>query len=165
MNSQKRNARNLNLKEENSSHFIFGNYSGLLKSSFNSVLPRLLFFFLSLSNVFFLYHSFPTCTLASVCRKGSPSFFWWWRQHFYRRPVDVYHISRIAMTGWALYDIRCAACASVETCSKTCLKLPKSRYLIFLYSDLMESIRRFLKVSMFTSGTVVQHVKIHVRLY
>ena len=42
MKSQKRNTRNLNLKEENSSRFIFGNYSGLLlKSSFNSVLPRL----------------------------------------------------------------------------------------------------------------------------
>ena len=46
MNSPKRNTQNLNLKEENSSLFIFGNYSGLLlKSSFNSVLPRLLFFF------------------------------------------------------------------------------------------------------------------------
>ena len=71
MNSQKRNTRNLNLKEENSSRFIFGNYSGLLKSSFNSVLPRRLFFFLSLSSVFFLYHSFPPCTLTSVRRKCS----------------------------------------------------------------------------------------------
>ena len=55
MNSQKRNTGNSNLKEENSSRFILGDYSGLLfKSSFNSVLPRLLFFFfLSLSNVFF----------------------------------------------------------------------------------------------------------------
>ena len=75
MNSQKRNTRNLNLKEENNSRFIFGNYSGLLlKSSFNSVLPRLLFF-LSLSNVFFLYHSIPPYTLDSVRGKGSPSSF------------------------------------------------------------------------------------------
>ena len=117
----------------------------LLKSSFKSVLPRLLFF-LSLSNVFFLYHYFPPCTLASVRRKGSPSSSWRWRRRFYRRPVDVYHISRIAMTGWALYDTSRAACVSVETCLKTCLELPKSRYLIFLYNDLMESIRRFLKV-------------------
>ena len=50
------------------------------------------------------------------------------------------------MTGWAVYDMRRAACASVETCLKTCLELSKSRYLIFLYGDLMESIRRFLKV-------------------
>ena len=141
MNSQKRNTRNLNLKEENSSRFIFGNHSGLLlKSSFNNVLPCLLFF-LSLSNVFFLYYSFPPRTLASVRRKGSPSS---WRRRFYRQPVDVYHIIRIAMTGWALYDMRRAACASVETCLKTCLELPKSRYLIFC--NLRESIRRFLKV-------------------
>ena len=104
------------------------------------------FFFLSLSNVFFLYHSFPPCTLASVRRKGSSSSSWWWRRRFYRRPVDVYCISRIAMTGWALYDMRRAASTSVETCSKTCLELLKSRYFIFLYSDLMESIRRFLEV-------------------
>ena len=122
MNSQKRNTRNLNLKEENRSRFIFGNFSGLfLKSSFNSVLPRLLYFFLSLSNVFFLYHSFPLCTLASVRRKGSPSPSWRWRRRFYRRPVDIYHISRVAMTGWALYDMRRAARASVETSSKTVL--------------------------------------------
>ena len=102
MNLQKRNTRNLNLKEENSSRFIFGNYSGLLlKSSFNRVLPRLLFF-LSLSNVFFLYHSFPPCTSASVRRKGSPSSSWRRRWRFYRGPVDVYRISRIAMTGWAM---------------------------------------------------------------
>ena len=145
MNSQKRNTWNLNVKEENSSRFIFGNYNGLLlKSSFYSVLPRLLFF-LSLSNVFFLYHSFSLCTLASVRRKGSPSSSWRWRR-FYRRPVDVYHISWIAMIGWSLYDMRRAACASVETCSKTCLELPKFRFLIFLDSYLMESIRRFLKV-------------------
>ena len=39
-----------------------------------------------------------------------------------------------------------AACAPFETCLKTCLELPKSRYLIFLYSDLMdqfEGSRRF----------------------
>ena len=109
MNSQKRNTRNLNLKEENSSRFIFRNYSGpLLKSSFNSVLPRLLFFFffLSLSNVLFLYHSFPPCTLSSVHRKGSPSSSRRWRRRFYRQPVDVYHINRIAMTGWALCVVR-----------------------------------------------------------
>ena len=64
------------------------------------------FSFLSLSNVFFLYHYFPPCTLASVRRKGSSSSSWQWRRRFYRRPVDVYHISRIAMTGWALYDMR-----------------------------------------------------------
>ena len=103
MNSQKRNTQNLNFKEENSSRFIFWNYSGLLlKSLFNSVLPRLLFFFLSLSKVFFLYHSFPLCTLASVCGKGSPSFSWQQRLRFYHRPVDVYCISQIAMTGWAI---------------------------------------------------------------
>ena len=152
MNSQKRNTRNLNLKEENSSRFIFGNYSGLLlKSSFNSVLPCLLsfflfIFFLSLSNVFFLCHFFRSCTLASARRKGSPSSSWRWQRRFYRRPVDVYHISRIAMTGWALYDMHRATFASFETCSKTYLELPKSPYLIFLYSNLMESIRRFLKV-------------------
>ena len=103
MNSLKRNTRNLNPKEENGSRLIFGNYSWLLsKRSFNSVLPRLLFSFLSLSNVFFLYHSFPPCTLTSVRRKVSPSSSWRWRRRFYRRPVDVYHISRIAMTGLAL---------------------------------------------------------------
>ena len=111
MNSQKRNSRNLNLKEENRSRFIWGDYSGLLfKSSFNSVLPRLLFFFvfvfLSLSNVFFLYHSFLPCTSARVRRKGSPSSSWRRRRRFFRRPVDVYHISRIAMTGWALCVVR-----------------------------------------------------------
>ena len=144
MNSQKRNTWNLNLREENSSCFIFRNYSGLLlKNSFNSVLPRLPFFLL-LSNIF-LYQSFPPCTLASVHRKCSPSSSWQWWQHFYRRPVDIYHNSRIAMTVWALYDMHRAACALVETCSKTCLELLKSRYLIFLYSDLMESIRRFPK--------------------
>ena len=107
MNSQKRNTRNLNLKEENSSRFILGNYSGLLlKSWFNSVLPRLLFsfffFFSSLSNVFFPYHSFPPCALASVRRKGSPSSSWRWRRRCYHQPVDIFHISWIAMTGWAL---------------------------------------------------------------
>ena len=138
MNLQKRNTRNLNLKEENNSRFIFWNYCGLLlKSSFNGVLLRLLFFFLSLSNIFFLYHSFPPCALASVRRKGSPSASWRWCRRFYYRPVGVYLISRIAMTGWAMTCVvRRAACASVETCLKTCLELPKSRYLIF-------SIRRF----------------------
>ena len=147
MNPQKRNTQNLNLKEENSS-FIFGNYSGMLvKSLFNSVHPCLLFFFfLLLSNVFFLYPSLPPCTLASICRKGSPSSSWQWWRHFYHRPVDVYHISQIARTGWALYDMHHVVCASVETCLKTCLELLKSHYLIFLYSDLMESIRRFLNV-------------------
>ena len=116
MNSQKRNTRNLNLKEENSCRFIFGNHSGLLlKSSFNSVLPRLLFFFVAIKRLL----SFPPRTLASVRRKGSPSSSWRWRRLFYRWPVDVYHISRIAMTGWALYDMRRAACASVETCLET----------------------------------------------
>ena len=134
MNSQKRNTRNLNLKEENSSRFIFGNHSRLLiKSSFNSVLPRHLFFFLSLLNVFFLYHSFPSCTLFSVRRKGSPSSSWRWRRRFYHRPVDVYHISQIAMTGWALYDMHRAACASVETCLKTCLELLKNLATWFFY--------------------------------
>ena len=60
----------------------------------------------NLSNVFFLYHSFPLCTLASVHRKGSPSSSWQWWWRFYCRPVDVYHISRIAMTGWALNDMQ-----------------------------------------------------------
>ena len=143
MNSQKRNTRNLNLKEENSSRFIFGNYSGqLLKSSFNSVLPRLSF--VTVKRL--LYHSFPPCTLASVRRKGSPSSSWRWRWRFNHRPVDVYHMSWIAMTGWALYDMHSAARSSVESCLKTCLELLQSRYLIFLYNDLMESIRRFLKV-------------------
>ena len=31
-----------------------------------------------------------------------------------------------------------ALCTSVETCLETCLELPKSHYLIFLYSDLMD---------------------------
>ena len=31
-----------------------------------------------------------------------------------------------------------ASCTSVETCLETCLELPKSRYLIFLYSDWMD---------------------------
>ena len=109
---------------------------------FNSILPCLLFF-LSLSNVFFLYHSFPPCTSASVRRKGSTSSSWRWWWHCYRQPVDTYHISRLAMTGW---DIVGASCTSVETCLKTCLELPKSRYLIFLYSNLMdqfEGFRRF----------------------
>ena len=45
MNTQK-NTQNLNLKEENSSRSYIGDYHGrLLKSSFNSVLPRFRFFF------------------------------------------------------------------------------------------------------------------------
>ena len=147
MNSQKRNPRNLNLKEENCSRFIFGNYSRLLlKSSFNSVLTRLLFFFFfwSLPNVFFLYHSFLPCTLASVRRKCSPFVF--------LATASAFLLS----ASWCLshqsacydrlgYDMRRAASASVETCLKTCLELPKSRFLIFLYKDLMESVRRFPK--------------------
>ena len=100
INSQKRNTRNLNLKEENSSRF----YSWGLQQTVRSVAFFLAFslFFLSLSNVFFLYRSFPPCTSASVRRKGSPSSSWRWRRRFYRRPVDTYHISRIAMTGWVM---------------------------------------------------------------
>ena len=121
MNSQKRNTRNLNLLEENSSRFIFGNYSGLLlKGSFNSVLPRLLFFP-------------PLCTLPSARRKGSPSSSWRWRRRFYRRPVDVCHIIWFATTGWALYDMHRAACVSVETCLKTCLELLKNLPTWFSY--------------------------------
>ena len=93
----------------------------------------LAFFFLLLSNVFFLYHSFSPCTLASGHRKGSPSSSWRWRLRFYRRPVDVYHISQIAMTGWALYDMHRAAFISVETCFKTCLELPQNLATWFSY--------------------------------
>ena len=71
MNSQKRNTRNLNLKEENCSRFILADYCGLLlKSSFNSVLPRLFFFFffffLSLWKVFFITLSLRALQLAYV---------------------------------------------------------------------------------------------------
>ena len=58
---------------------------------------------MSLSYVFFLYHSFLPCTSASVPRKGSPSTFWRWRRRSYRRPIDIYHISRISMTGWVMF--------------------------------------------------------------
>ena len=143
MNSQKRNIRNLNLKEENCSRFIFGNYCGLLlKSSFNSVLPRLLFF-VAIKRLLCL-SLFPPCILASVCRKGSPFSSWRWRRRFYRRPVDVYHISQIAMTGCALYDMRRAPL--LKPVLKPVLNCQKSRCLFFLYNDLMKSIRRFLKV-------------------
>ena len=124
--------------------FILGDYSGLLlKSSFNSVLPRLLFF-LSLSNVFFLYHSFPPYTSASVRRKGSPSSPWRWRRRCYCRPVDTF-ISVGLLWQAGLWH-GSGGVAPVETCLKIYLELPKSRYLIFLYSDLMnqfEGSRRF----------------------
>ena len=109
MNSQKRNTRNLNLKEENRSRFIFRELQRTVVKKFvqwRSSSPSLFFFFfffcLSLSNVFFLYHSLPPCALTSVRRKGSPSSSWRWRRRFYHRPVDVYLISLIAMAGWAI---------------------------------------------------------------
>ena len=67
---------------------------------------------MSLSNLFFLYHSFPPCTSASICRKGPPSSWWWW-QRCYRWPVDTYHISQLAMTGWDMTWVG-ASCTSVE---------------------------------------------------
>ena len=120
MNSQKRNTRNLNLRKKIVVAFILGDYSGLLlKSSFNSVLPRL-FFLVSLSNVFFLCHSFSPCTSARVRRKGSPSSSWRWRQRCYRRPVDTYAYQSDCYDRLS-YDMGRAACASVETCLKPVL--------------------------------------------
>ena len=160
MNSQKRNTQNLNLKEENCSRFY--SCGLLLKSSFNSVLPRPLFF-LSLSNVFFLYHWFPPCTSASVRRKGSPSSSWRWRWRCYRRPVDTYHISRIAMTGL------------VMTCVGWRASLLKPVWKPVLNSQNLATWFSFIAIwwinskvpegSMITSGTVVQHVKVHAGLY
>ena len=73
MNSQKRNTRNLNLEEENSSRFIFGNYSGLLlKSSFNSVLPRLLFFCRYQTTSFFITLSLHALQLAFIEKVHPP---------------------------------------------------------------------------------------------
>ena len=67
LNSQKRNTQNLNLKEENSSRFILGEYNGLLlKSLFNSVLPRLLFFCRYQTSSFFITLSLGALQLAYV---------------------------------------------------------------------------------------------------
>ena len=124
--------------------FILGCYCGvLLKGSFNSVLPRLLFFccYQTSSFCITLYPSFPPSTSARI---GSPPSSWRWRRRCYRRPVDTYHINRVPMTDWGMTSV--GACASVETSLKTCLELPKSRYLIFLYSDLMDKFESSWRV-------------------
>ena len=160
MNSQKRNTHNLNLKEGNSSRFILGDYSGLLlKSSFNSVLPRLLFFF-SHSNVVFLYHSFLPCASASVCKKGSTSSSWQWRRRCYRRPVDTYHISRIAMTGWVLTWVGRIA-PLLKLVWNPVLKCQHlATWFSYIASWWINS--KVSEGSMLTSGTVV---KVHAWLY
>ena len=138
MNSQKRNTENLDLKEENSSRFYSWGLQRTVVKKVRSIAFFLAFSFcLSLSNIFFLYHPFPPRTSANIRRKGSLSSSWRWRRRCYRRPVDTYHISQLAMTGWGMTWVG-ASCTSVETCLETCLELPKSRYLIFLYSDLMD---------------------------
>ena len=157
MNSQKRNTQNLNRKEENSNGL-------LLKSSFNCVLPHLLFFFfLSQSNVFFLYHSFPPCTSHSVRRKGSPSSSWRWRQRCYCRPVDTYHISRIAMTGWVMTWVvrRASLLKPVWKPVLNCQNLATW----FSYTVIWRINSQVPEGSMIPSGTVVQHVKVHTWLY
>ena len=91
--------------EENSSRF----YSWVLQWTvvkkfvlLHSSSPSI--FSLSLSNVFFLYYSFPPSTSASVHRKGLSSSSW---------PVYTYHISQLAMTGWGMTWVG-ASCTSVE---------------------------------------------------
>ena len=94
MSSQKRNTQNLTLKEENSSRFYSWELQRTVvkKSLFNSVLPRVIFFF------FCRYQTspFPPHTSATVRRKGSPSSSWRWRRRCYRWLVDTF----ILLIGW-----------------------------------------------------------------
>ena len=115
------------------------------------------FFFLSLSNVFFLYHSFPPRTSASVCRKGSPSSSWRWRRRCYRRPVDTYHISRVAMTGWVMTWIgrRAPLLKPVGKPVLNCQNLATW----FSYVAIWWINSKVPEGLMITSGTVAQHVK------
>ena len=144
--------------------FILGDYSGLLKSLFNSILPRVFFFFfLSLSNVFFLYHSFYLCSSASIRRKGSPSSSWRWRRQCYHRSVDTYHISQIAMTGWVMTWIR----QHTPLLKPVWKPVLNSQNLATWFSCIAIWWIN-LKVpesSMLTSGTVVQHMKVQAWLY
>ena len=164
MNSQKKMLETWISRKKIVVAFILGDFSGLLlKSSFNGVLPRLLLFFLSLSNVFFLYHSFPPRTSASVCRKGSPSSSWRWRRRCYRRPVDTYHISRVAMTGWVMTWVgrRAPLLKPVWKPVLNCQNLATW----FSYIGIWWINSKVPEGSMLPSGTVVQHVKVHAWLY
>ena len=136
MNLQRRNTRNLNLKEENSSCFIYRNYSGLLlKSLFNSVLPHFLFFCYQTSS-FCITLSFHALQLAYVEKVHLPLL-------GDDSGVVIVGLLILIISDELLWQ---AGLWHVETCLKTCLELPKSHYLIFLYSNLMESIQRFPKV-------------------
>ena len=140
-NSQKRNTQNLNFKEENCSRFYScGLERTVVKKMFvqlRSSSPSLLFCRYETS-------PFPPRTSASVRRKGSPSSSWRWRRRCYRWSVDTYHISSLAMTGWGMGRGVVHLC---WTCLETCLELLKSRYLVSLYSDLMD----YFEGSMITS--------------
>ena len=63
-------------------------------------------------------------------------------------------------TGWGVVHL-------CWTCLETCLELPKSRYLISLYSDLMdqfEGSRRF-DDHQWNSGAIRDYIKITLKLY
>ena len=108
---RKRDTQNLDFKEENCRRFYsWGLQRTVVKKSlFNSVLPRLLFFFfikrLLSPGVLHL------ALLSLVCC--------WY-----------FHISRIA--DWLSMKWVGVSCDLCWTCLETCLKLPKSRYLISL---------------------------------
>ena len=135
-NSQKRNTQNLNFKKGNCSRFYSrGQQRTVVKKSlFNSVLPHLLFFFffLSLSNA-----SFPSARApAGVRRKRFTILFLAMTAALLSLACWYFHISRIAdRLG---YDMGRGVVNLCWTCLETCLELPKSRYLIYLYSDLMD---------------------------
>ena len=146
--------------------FILGDDSRLLlKSSFDSVLPRLLFFlfFVAIKRLLSL-SLFPSVqeegepflrTLASVRRKGSPSSSWRWRWRCYRQPVDTYRISRIAMTGWVMTWVgqRAPLLKPVWKPVLNCQNLATW----FSYIAIWWINSKVPEGSMITSGTVVQH--------
>ena len=168
MNSQKRNTRNLNLKEENSSRFILGNYSGLsLKSSFNSVLPHLLslffFFFCRYqASSFFMTLSLPALLLAFVEKVHLPLLgdgvgvfivgLWMfiisvgllWQ-------AGLWHQSCGVRLYWNLF----------ENLSWTA-KISLLDFLIQRFDGINSKVP---EASMLTSGKVVQHMKVHAWLY
>ena len=114
----------------------------LLKTSFNSVLPRLLFFFCRYkTSSFCIPLSHRALQLVFVEKVHLPLLGNDGGVVIVSLLIPILSVGLLWQAGlWQ------GSCASVETWLKTCLELPKSCYLIFLYSDLMdqfEGSRRF----------------------
>ena len=134
MSSQKRNTKNLTLKEENSSRF----YSWGLQRTVVKKKNCSIAFFLAFSFFFFVaikrLLSLRAFQLAYVGR--FTRLFLVMTAALLSLACWYFHISRIAdRLG---YDIGRGVVDLCWTCLETCLQLPKSRYLVSLYSDLMD---------------------------